>query len=148
MVPKFILDTNIFIDALRSVEGAIGLKRFLATSLPSTWMSAVVLMELRSGARSPEQVAALESGLIEPFARRGRVLVPTARAYSEAGRILAALGGTVPTRGKRRVAASFVTDVLLAVSCRETGFTLVTRDADFTTIARHLSGLKFVPPWP
>jgi predicted nucleic acid-binding protein len=147
-VPKFTLDTNVFVDALRSSEGAAGLKRFLATSLPSTWMSAVVMLELRSGARTAAQVTALESGLIEPFSRRNRVLVPTARAYLEAGRILAELGGGGSGRGQRRAPASFVTDVLMAASCRENGVTLVTRDTDFAVIAKHLPGLKFVPPWP
>lgn len=87
-MPKYTLDTNIFVDALRSPSAAIGLKRFLAVSLPSTWMNAVVMMELRSGARTPEQVTALEGGLLDPFSRRGRVLVPTTRAFREAGRVL------------------------------------------------------------
>ena len=146
-MPKYTLDTNVFVDALRSPSAAVGLKQFLARSLSSTWMSAVVMMELRSGARTPSQVAELESGLLEPFVRRGRVLVPTSRAFREAGRVMADLA--IPARERpRRVPASFVTDILLAVSCRETGITLVTRDADFETIARHIPGLRFLPPWP
>ena len=147
-MPKFTLDTNIFVDALRSSEGATSLKRFLATSLPATWMSAVVILELRAGAHTAAKIAALESGLIEPFARRNRILVPTARAYHDTGRVLAELTGDTRSGKRRRPTASFLTDVLLAVSCRENGVTLVTRDADFATIARHLPGLTFVPPWP
>ena len=146
-MPKYTLDTNIFVDALRSPSAAIGLKRFLAVSLPSTWMNAVVMMELRSGARTPEQVTALESGLLDPFSRRGRVLVPTTRAFREAGRVLAELAASARGRPGRQP-ARIVTDVLLAVSCRENGVTLVTRDTDFVTIARHVPGLQFVPPWP
>ena len=148
-VPKYALDTNVFVDALRSPAAAVGLKQFLARSLSAIWMSAVVMMELRAGARTPGQVAELDAGLLEPFLRRGRVLVPTARTFRETGRVLADLATPVSTAGKRgRTPASFVTDILLAASCRENGVILVTRDADFVTIARHIPGLKHVPPWP
>ena len=45
-------------------------------------------------------------------------------------------------------ARSFLNDVLLAVSCRAAGLTLVTANlADFERI-RRVETFEFVPPWP
>ena len=88
-MPQYVLDTNVYIDALRSPDEANALKRFLVVMLPSTWLSAVVMLELRAGARSREQATALEDGLFRAYAKRGRVLVPKAGAFQEAGRVLA-----------------------------------------------------------
>ncbi|MFW6201311.1 MAG: hypothetical protein ACOC8B_01920 [Gemmatimonadota bacterium] len=48
----------------------------------------------------------------------------------------------------RRVPKSFVHDVLLALSCRESGVVLVTGNGgDFERIQRYVP-FEFVPPWP
>jgi len=47
-----------------------------------------------------------------------------------------------------RVPRSFLNDVLLAVSCREAGLTLVTNNtADFELIAE-VEAVRFGLPWP
>ncbi len=143
-MPKYAIDTNVFIDALRSGESAAKLKRFLVSALPITYMSAVVALELRAGARTREQVRALEMGVLRPFDERGRLVVPSSKAYLEAGRILAGLH----PRGRTTGIGSLSNDALLAASCRETGITLITRDADFGRIAPHLSGFRHIPPLP
>ena len=44
---------------------------------------------------------------------------------------------------------SLLADVLLAASCRDRGFTLVTANArDFARIARLYRGFHFAAPWP
>ena len=146
-MPQYALDTNIYIDALRSSPEADALKRFLVDTLPSTWLSAVVMLELRAGARTHEQAAALEDGLFRAYARRERVLVPMAGAFQEAGRVLAQLARSakgLPAASRLPLAH----DALLAASCVQAGVTLITRDKDFDRIGRLLPRFRHIAPWP
>ena len=137
---RYVLDTNLFVDAIRSESAAGELERFYQVFLPFTWLSAVVVQELLAGTRRGAEDD-LERDLVEPFEKRGRVLVPSFAAHKRAGRALAALG-TDPARG-------LPNDALLAASCRETGMALVTRNArDFSRLRARMPGFTFVPPWP
>lgn len=141
-MPKFTLDTNVLVDALRLPAALGALKDFLKRALPVTFLSAVVLQELEAGARSGQ--AALLEQLIGPFDRRGRVFTPTLHAWRHSGRILAKL-----RRGQRSAPLASVTnDLLLAVSCREAGITVITRDADLRRLVPHVSGLQVTQPYP
>jgi predicted nucleic acid-binding protein len=145
-MPKYALDTNVYVDGLATPAAAARLKEFLRAQLSRTFLSAVVAQELRVGARTSEQADALEVGTIEPFERRRRLFAPSARAFIECGRILADMitrDGVIYADTDR----SLVNDVLLAASCREQGITLLTTDRDFQRIARHLKGFKFLPPF-
>jgi predicted nucleic acid-binding protein len=145
-VRRFAVDTNLYIDAVRSVEESGALDRFHAAFLPFIHLSAVVALELLAGADS-NSVALVEREVVGPFERRGRVLTPSYGAYRAAARVLGALfrGGLEPARASR----SLLNDALLAASCRESGMTLVTRDrGDFTRIGELLPGFEFVAPWP
>ncbi|MBA3556996.1 MAG: hypothetical protein H0W30_00180 [Gemmatimonadaceae bacterium] len=102
-------------------------------------------MELRAGARTRRQAAALEMSVIAPFARRRRVFAPSAGAFQECGRVLADVAADGLTVDSRR---SLISDVLLAASCKEVGVTLVTHDADYRVIGRRLKGFGFVKPFP
>lgn len=146
-MPKFTIDTNVYIDASRVAADARALKQFLSIWLPSTYLSAVVIQELRAGVVNEEQVDALQNGLFAPFERRERILLPSRGAFAESGRILADLvskDGVDLSKSKR----SLANDTLLAASCREAGVVLVTRDRDFERIARHVRGFRHVAPWP
>lgn len=144
---QFALDTNVFIDALRSENDGQRLEQFFLVHLPRAWMSVVVMQELRVGARTPRQVKALDRGVLEPFIQRGRILVPTARAFRESGRVVADIAGG-RGRSSPPVARGLLNDALLAASCRESGVTLITRDRDFALIARRLPGFEHIAPWP
>ena len=112
-----------------------------------TYMSAVVMQELRAGAVTDAQAKALQDGIFDTFERRNRVSGPSVAAFKECGRILAALfrQDGVPYRERLR---SLVNDILIAVTCRENGLTLVTGDGDFKTIRPHLRGFVYIAPWP
>ena len=136
---KFALDSNLFIDAFRSLEQEAALSDFHARFAPFEHLSAVVAAELRAGARTRNAAAKLEANVLRPFERRGRVFTPGYSAWTAAGAALAALGDS--TR-------SFYNDVLLAASCREHGVTLVTGNVrDFERIRRVLT-FDFVGAWP
>lgn len=144
---KFVLDTNVFVDAFRDEAFADALSGFLEHALPWTYLSAVVVQELAAGARTPRQVRALEFSILRPFQRRGRVFAPSPDAFRESGRLLAELAGR---EGWPAVHAnpSLANDALLAASCREQGFTLVTSDGDFGRFLPSLGRWRHVKPWP
>ena len=146
-MPKFTLDTNIFVDAFASPAGDAALNAFLQRAAPLTHLNAVVMQELRAGAGTEAQAAALQDVVFDVFERRRRVFGPSPDAFKECGRVLAALWRQdgVPFRQRPR---SLVNDILLAASCREHGVVLVTADRDYTMLAPHLAGFRHVPPWP
>ena len=146
-MPRYAIDSSVYIGALRDRNEAAELKSFLAASLASTFLSAVVALELRAGVRSAAHLEDYEA-IVGPFARRGRVFAPSVKAYEECGRILADLANKDGVK-LAETNRSFVNDILIAVSCRERGITLVAQnDADFGSIRRHLRSFQYVPPWP
>jgi predicted nucleic acid-binding protein len=139
----FALDSHLFIDAQRTDDGAAALSAFLSARTAFVTLSAVVAQELRAGVRSPAAVEWLEEEVLGPFERRRRVVTPTYWAWKETGRILSQLVGASQT-----VSRGFVNDILLAMSCRESGLVLVTANLrDFERIAK-VKKFDFVPPWP
>ncbi len=143
---KFALGTNLFISGLRQAEAKAQLQAFHSAFAPFEYLSAVVGHELRAGTRSRDDLRLLERHILEPFERRGRVLTPSYAAWCEAGDVLRELTRT--ESGNPGSLRSLANDVLLALSCREAGVTLVTANLrDFRRI-RRLVPFEFVPPWP
>jgi predicted nucleic acid-binding protein len=142
---RYVLDTNIFIHAARDEQFNQALARFHAAFAPFELLSAVVVQELMAGVRG-SAARTLERTILDPFERRGRVIVPSYQAWKEAAGVLASLtsSGVCWTN----VSRSFVNDVLLAMSCREVGVVLVTENTrDFERIA-DVRPFDFVAPWP
>jgi predicted nucleic acid-binding protein len=144
---NFALDTNVFVDAFRDETFAEALAAFLERALPMTFLSAVVVQELAAGARTRQQVRELESSILRPFERRGRVFAPSTLAFRQSGRLLAELAAR---EGWAAIHSnpSLANDALLAASCREHGFTLVTSDGDFDRFLPSLGRWRHVKPWP
>jgi predicted nucleic acid-binding protein len=144
---KYVLDTSLFIEGFRDPVRNAELQRFHAQFAPFEYLSAVVVQELRAGARTTADLRNLEHHVLEVFARRGRIVVPSGWAWAESGDVL----GTIARReglALSRLSKSFGNDVLLALSCREAGLVLVTEDRrDFERIAQ-ISEFDFVNPWP
>jgi predicted nucleic acid-binding protein len=143
---KYTLDTQLFIHAFRDAGANAGLQAFHTVFAPFEYLAAIVVQELRAGA-TPAQAERLEAHVFMPFERRGRVLTPSYGAWKQTGAILARLAEAEGLE-LRAVSRGFVNDVLLAVTCREAGVTLVTENArDFARIGRVLP-FEFVGPWP
>jgi predicted nucleic acid-binding protein len=139
----FALDTNVYLRAVRDPGARVRLKRFLLRGGHRVRLSAVVGLELRAGARTPAQQRAVDA-LLSPYASRDRLVVPSFEAFTQAGRVIAALAAR---ERRTQPAPSFTNDALLATSCRESGVVLVTEDhGDFAAIQRHLRGFRFVAP--
>ena len=144
---KYVLDTNIFIEAFRNPAANAELQRFHLLFAPFEYMSAVVAQELIAGTRSAADRRKLERHVLAVFARRGRVVTPSQHAWERSGAILAEL---VRREGLelQRVGKAFGNDILIAVSCREAGCILVTDNTrDFERIAS-VSSFRFVEPFP
>jgi predicted nucleic acid-binding protein len=144
---KYALDTNIFINGFRSDEAQAEVFAFLNRALPFTFLSAVVMQELAAGARTTQAAHDVERGVFEPFERRRRVFAPSSAAFAESGRVIA----TVAKREGWQLVddnPSLLNDALIAVSCREQGITLITRDSDFKRLSPLVKGFHYANPWP
>ena len=144
---KYVLDTNLYIEASRSDAAADGLKGFYARFLPYVHLHSVVAQELLAGAVTVPLARDTQAGVLEPFEAVGRVITPTHRTWKRAGAIVARL-----VRERRLspggVPRSFVNDCLLAASAREQGFVIVTRNAQDFALIRSVEPAEVVAPWP
>lgn len=141
---RYTVDTNLYVDALRTDESNALLIAFHAAYAPFEHLSAVVVQELRAGVRG-RAAAKLESAIVAPFERRGRLITPSYAAWKESGRVLAEL---VAPAAWSAVSRSFVNDVLLAMSCRESGVVLVTNNLRDCARIADVRPFDFVPAWP
>ena len=146
-MPKFVLDTSLYIRATRSELGNDELAAFSSSHAPFLYMHSVVAGELLAGAVRPGLEERTQARFIAPFEATGRLVAPSHEAWKRAGRAIAEL---IRTRrlSPEGVARSFMNDCLIAASARESGFTLVTENTrDFQMIATVLP-IGFEPPWP
>jgi predicted nucleic acid-binding protein len=102
---------------------------------------------LRAGIRRRQDRASLEKNLLRVFVRANRTIVPSADAWHRSGDLLAQMARDEGLE-IARVSKAFANDVLLAVSCRESGCVLVTdNERDFSRI-RRFAQFEFMKPWP
>jgi len=124
-----LLDTSIYIDhweAGRYDEQLADIRRTFVVR-----HSAVVLSELRRGARTPQA-----RRFVDDLFRLARLQwAPTSEDWWEAGRLILTIGDAHGwTRSKRR---DFQNDVLIALTARRHGATVVTANyADFELLSR------------
>lgn len=131
---KVVFDTNVYIEAIQGGPQAQAYQLLLAT-LPRTYLSAVVVQELITGAVDAVGER-LVGRLIQRTERTGRVVTPTYADWKETGRVLARISRREP--GQRTRIPRLVNDVLLALSARQIGATLYTFNReDFTLIVRY-----------
>lgn len=144
---KYVLDTNLFIEAFRDPAANEALQGFHRLFAPFEYFSVIVAQELRAGVRRPSDRRALERHVLRVYERASRVISPSASVWHRSGDLLAELvrtDGLEPTR----VSKAFGNDVLLALSCRESGCVLITEnERDFSRIQRFVA-FEFVRPWP
>jgi predicted nucleic acid-binding protein len=144
---KYVLDTQIFIDAFRDPMANQALQRFHRAYAPFEYLSVVVAQELRAGLTHERDRKVLERNVLDVFQRAGRTFAPTASAWHRSGDLLSDMAGKEGFE-IGRVSKSFANDVLLALSCGEAGCVLVTgNERDFHRIRRYVS-FEYVKPWP
>jgi predicted nucleic acid-binding protein len=129
-VRRVVVDTNLYIDWLNAGRR----ERVLFERDAIKYLSVVVMLELFAGAFRPRDRRVIAK-VVTAFERTGRLLVPSTRVYEDAGHVLRALQ---PSRGYQvGGSGSFVNDVLIALSARSIGATVVTSNGeDFSAIRR------------
>jgi predicted nucleic acid-binding protein len=127
-VRRLVIDTNVYLDWINAGRH----EAVLFQSGAVKYLSAVVLMELRAGAFSASD-RRLVGRLETAFAKAGRLVVPTAGVFADAGDTLRRLQ---TQRGYNLAAShSIVNDVLIALSARAAGAVVVTQnERDFRAI--------------
>lgn len=122
-----VLDTSIYVEIFRT-------GRFTLDLLRSPWIvrcSAVVLHELRRGART-----GLELRFVNELARRIRVITPNEHHWRESAEILSVIRRAKGYGPHKLRGLAF--DALIALSTREIGATLITRDRqDFEELRKY-----------
>ena len=143
----YVLDTNIYIRAVRDERWNRQLETFVTGFTPDLFLHSVVALELLAGATSPAMEARTRRAFLDPLKRRRRVITPSHDAYERAASIVA-------TQLRRRqlsadgLTRSYLNDCLIAASAREHGFVLVTlNERDFARIAK-VEPFEFTKPWP
>lgn len=123
---RTLLDTNVYIDWLND-----GLHESLVLGPGRVRiLSAIVLMELRAGAETARAKRGVDR-LARAYRAGQRLVAPLPSVCDEAGNVLRDLR----RRGRDVRRASLVNDVLIALTARAQGATVVTRDgSDFTAI--------------
>lgn len=144
---KYVLDTQLFINAFRDPVANEELQRFHRAFSPFEHLSVIVAQELRAGVKRPTDRKALERNVLRIYERAGRTISPSVDAWHRSGDLLAEMARQQGLE-IARVSKAFGNDVLLALSCREAGCVLVTdNERDFHRI-RRLVQFDFMKPWP
>ena len=125
---RVVIDTNLYIDWLNVGRH----EEVLFHRDAVKYLSAVVMLELYAGAVSPRD-RRLVRGVVAAFDRADRILVPSGAVWEDAGHVLRAL--QTPGRSQGMSYRFLVNDVLIALSARSIGATVVTGNVgDFSAI--------------
>lgn len=142
---RLVIDTNVYVDWINQGQ----YEEILFQRETVKYLSAVVVMELRAGAFSSRERRLLQR-LEGAFEKAGRLLTPTPRVFAEAGDVLRRLQAD---RGYRiRARHSIANDVMIALSARSIGATVVTQnERDYRAIqtvrAFRLAIVPATRPW-
>lgn len=143
----YVIDTNLYIRALRDPQFAATLEIFQQAALTRLWLSAVVAFEIAVGAGSDAHAERFERRMLRPFQRRNRVLVPdgsTWRVVARMDRELRALGGLDAKLAQR----AFLNDMLIAATCRQVGATLLTANGTDYELLNRVVGVRYLTSFP
>ena len=130
-----VFDTNVYVAALRGGVGGASFERLEETA-PRTFLASVVSAELRAGALD-DAGRKLVLDLVRRFERVGRIVVPTAGTWHDAGDVLAKIARREPAL--RTKVRSLWNDALIALSASQIGATVVTENMrDFRLLRRYI----------
>ena len=132
---KVLLDTNVYITALRSQAERTRFRATFFPLLPATLLSAVVAYELSVSA-ADVRTRDLLAEFISPMERAGRVVTPQFADWQSAADIVSAIARKDGSwKSKLPV---LLNDVLIALSARRAAAQVVTYNGkDFRLIKRH-----------
>ena len=147
-MPRYVLDTNVYIRATRDDVWSKALERFMRSHTHELYLHSVVALEVLAGATSPDLERRTHERFILPFERRARVFTPSHGAWTSAAAALARLVRERKVSPGSGITKSLVNDCLIAASARDHGFVLVTENVKDFELLRDMLPIDFVPPWP
>ena len=135
MTTRRLFDTSVYIAILRDATFAQTFRPRYVRDIPFTHCSSVVIHELLAGARTPRQrrQAAL---LYEPFERVRRIVTPSHLVWKEAAAVVATVFEKAPQL-RSKIAHGLLNDILIALSGRAIGATVVTRNGEDFRLIQH-----------
>lgn len=131
---RILIDTNLYVDWINGRRHEDVLFQRDAV----TYLSSIVVMELYAGAFSDRE-RRLVRRLVATFARPGRLIVPTEPVYEDAGHVLRDLQASEDYDLSR--ARGLSNDVLIALSARAIGATVITQNE------RHFTAIRRIRPF-
>jgi len=140
MAAKYILDTNIYIRCLRDREFALQHAEQYGRYVPFTYFSSVVAQELVVGCVDELAVRRVQKFFL-PFERVRRLVNPSYGDWKEAGFVAVRITLRRPDLRSRKIA--LVNDILIALSCRQIGATLVTLNTEDFEVIREIVRFRF-----
>ena len=134
-VSKVLFDTQVYITYKAIIDDH---------NIDPGWHSVVVWQERMVGVSGSNELRKLEASCRQ-LEKEGRLLVPNREAWMTAGRILnnylSDLSRAHPTRERPALShaekQNLIRDVLIAVSAKHAGVTVVSDNKDFPTIQRY-----------
>lgn len=133
---KYLLDTNVYIEAASSESERARFRATFLPLLPATFLSAVVAYELGVSA-ADRRTATLVREFTRPMERTGRVVSPTFDDWMMAAEVVT--GIQQKDRGWRSKLPSLLNDILIALCARRIGAMIITHNReDFRLIRRHV----------
>ncbi|MBI2468474.1 MAG: type II toxin-antitoxin system VapC family toxin [Candidatus Rokubacteria bacterium] len=133
---KCLLDTNVYLEAVRTEARRSQFRTTFFPLLPATFLSAVVAYELSVNARERSTRTRLLD-FVRPMERTGRLVTPSFDDWLEAAELVSAIGEG--DRGWRSKLPALLNDILIALSARQIGATLFTYNReDFRLIRRYM----------
>lgn len=132
---KVLFDTQVFVTYSSIIK---------SQKIEPGWHSVVVWQERMVGLNGGKELRQAES-VCKKLAQEGRLLIPDREAWLMAGRILnhylSDLSRPHPTRSRPALShaekQNLIRDVLIAVSAKKAGVTVVSDNKDFPTIQRY-----------
>ena len=132
-----LLDTNVYLFAIRSEDGATFFEHRFMPLVFQTYVSGVVIEELYAGALDSQAVRLVER-YVGALERSGRVIAPSFQDWKEAGKLIARITRREPALKSKT--QQILNDILVSLCARRIGADLYTfnRD-DFELIRRYRS---------
>lgn len=146
-MPKYVLDTNLYVQATRENAFNDELEAFFWSTAPYIYLHSVVAGELVAGAFQPDLERRTFESFVRPHEETGRVITPSHNTWLRAGQIIVKLVRR-KLMGAKGVPRSFFNDCLIAASAREHGLTIVTNNMAHFDLIRHVEPVQAVLPWP
>lgn len=131
---KYLLDTNVYLGAVRSEEKRAKFRRTFYPLLPATYLSAIVAYELAVNAYD-RRTRTLLLEFIRPMQRTGRVVTPAFDDWIMASEVVTAIGEK--EKSWRSKLPALLNDILIALSARRIGAILLTYNRDDFRLIRH-----------